>query len=316
MGMRWGEDWLWEATLPMGIRSGCAIFEAFSSAVQFLAEKRGCGPMSHVLDDFLWIGLPLSESHIIMFIANMEERGYARVTIRTFISALSYPHKMRSLLDPARGWVVKKMLDTVGEGQGRRDRLPIGEKLMLRMVKTSNRQWNPEKARLMTAIFMILYHDCLWIGEAVVSEGNLENMLKRSQVEVLRVGRAGHDAVLRMHTFKHNKSQKQVSIRVKGSVKSCPVCSIMEYLAWQDSEKVGASQPVFVWNNIRLVNGEADGQGHKGCFETPGRSEHRVLNTQLQNRQSNRGSGNGSIRCPTKGSGKMEELSLLKLHQA
>ncbi len=57
LGMRWGEDWLWDATLPMGIWSGCAIFEAFSSAVQFLAEKRGCGPMSHVLDDFLWIAL-------------------------------------------------------------------------------------------------------------------------------------------------------------------------------------------------------------------------------------------------------------------
>ncbi len=41
---------------------------------------------------------------------------------------------------------------------------------------------------------------------------NLENVLKRSQVEVVRVVRSGHDAVLNMHTFKHNKSQKQVSI--------------------------------------------------------------------------------------------------------
>ncbi len=41
----------------MGIRSGCAIFEAFSSAVLFLAERSGCGPMSHVLDDFLLITL-------------------------------------------------------------------------------------------------------------------------------------------------------------------------------------------------------------------------------------------------------------------
>ncbi len=64
------------------------------------------------------IVVPLSESHIIMFIAHMEERGYARATIRTFISTLSYPHNMSSLPDPARGWVVKKMLDTVREGQG------------------------------------------------------------------------------------------------------------------------------------------------------------------------------------------------------
>ncbi len=161
----------------------------------------------------------------------MEERGYARATIRTFISALSYPHKMRSLPDPARGSVVKKMLDTVGEGQVRRDRLPIMEELLLRMVEMANRQWDPEKARLMTAIFMILYHGCLQIGEAVVSETDLENVLKRSQLEVIRVGRSGHDAVLRMHTFKLNKSQKQRSIRINGSVKGCPVCSIVEYFA-------------------------------------------------------------------------------------
>ncbi len=137
---------------------------------------------------------------------------------------------------------MKKMLDTVGEGQGRRDRLPIAEKLMLRMVKVANRQWDPEKTRLMTAIFLILYHGCLRIGEAVVSEGNLENVLTRSQVEVVRVGRSEHDAVLCMHTFKHNKSQKQVVIQVKDSVKVCPVCSIMEHLAWRDSAKVGANQ--------------------------------------------------------------------------
>ncbi len=64
------------------------------------------------------IVVPISDSHIIMFIAHMEERGYARATIRTFISALSYPHKIRSLPDLARGWVVKKMLDTVGKARG------------------------------------------------------------------------------------------------------------------------------------------------------------------------------------------------------
>ncbi len=122
----------------------------------------------------------------------------------------------------------------------------------------------------------------------------MENTLKRSQVEVVRVGRSGHDAVLCMHTFKHNKSQKQVSIQVKGSVKRCPVCSIVESTS--------------VW--------EAGVQGSRGRFGTPGRGEHRVLNTQLQNLQSNRRSGKGSIRCPAKGSGVMEELSLLKLHQA
>ncbi len=48
LGIRWFKDWLWDCTLPMGLRSGCAIFETFSNAIQFLAETRGCGRMSHV----------------------------------------------------------------------------------------------------------------------------------------------------------------------------------------------------------------------------------------------------------------------------
>ncbi len=63
------------------------------------------------------IVVPLSENHIVMFIANMEELRYVRVTIRTFISALSYLHTMMGLTDPAKGLVEKKMLDTVGRAK-------------------------------------------------------------------------------------------------------------------------------------------------------------------------------------------------------
>ncbi len=52
-GIKWFEDWLWDCTLTMGSRSGCAIFKTFSHAVQFLSESRGCGDISHMLDDFL-----------------------------------------------------------------------------------------------------------------------------------------------------------------------------------------------------------------------------------------------------------------------
>ncbi len=98
------------------------------------------------------------------------------------------------------------------------------------------------------------------LGEHVVEEPS----------GIVRVGRSGHDAALHMHTFKHNKSQKQVSIRVKGSVKGCPVCCIVEYLAWRDSEKVGASQPVFVWNNVRPVMARQVAKAVKDILELLG----------------------------------------------
>jgi len=53
--MKWFGDYLFVCTLPMGCRSGCAIFEALSTALQHILEVKGLGPLCHILDDFLLI---------------------------------------------------------------------------------------------------------------------------------------------------------------------------------------------------------------------------------------------------------------------
>lgn len=55
LGIKWGKYYMWDATLPMGCRSGAQLFEEFSTALQHIAEHEGCGPMCHVLDDFLLV---------------------------------------------------------------------------------------------------------------------------------------------------------------------------------------------------------------------------------------------------------------------
>ncbi len=64
LGIRWFKDWFCDCTLPMGSRSGCAISETFSDAIQLLAEARGCGKMNHVLDDFLMVSAIKSQSDV------------------------------------------------------------------------------------------------------------------------------------------------------------------------------------------------------------------------------------------------------------
>ncbi len=55
LGIKWFQHWLSDATLPMGSRSSCAIFETFSEALQHLAQWKGCGNMCYVLDDCLMV---------------------------------------------------------------------------------------------------------------------------------------------------------------------------------------------------------------------------------------------------------------------
>ena len=57
LGMKWHGQYYYDRCLPMGASSSCAIFEKFSTALQWITEKliKDCYVV-HVLDDFLFIG--------------------------------------------------------------------------------------------------------------------------------------------------------------------------------------------------------------------------------------------------------------------
>ena len=57
LGFTWRKQFYYDTHLPMGCRRSCAIFEAFSTAIQWICiNKLGCKYMSHILDDFMFVG--------------------------------------------------------------------------------------------------------------------------------------------------------------------------------------------------------------------------------------------------------------------
>lgn len=62
LGFKWENDYYFDSTLPMGCSSSCAIFEEFSSALQWAAkDKMGIQYMIHILDDFLIVNHTLQD---------------------------------------------------------------------------------------------------------------------------------------------------------------------------------------------------------------------------------------------------------------
>lgn len=59
LGIRWKDKFLYDTCLPMGSSSSCAIFERFSTALQWIAQNK-CNIQNivHILDDFLFICPP------------------------------------------------------------------------------------------------------------------------------------------------------------------------------------------------------------------------------------------------------------------
>ena len=77
LGMKWQNSYYFDRCLPMGCSSSCAIFEAFSTVLEWLAINRlGVSGVLHILDDFL-------------FIADSQDKCHADLTKVTFIQSLA-----------------------------------------------------------------------------------------------------------------------------------------------------------------------------------------------------------------------------------
>ena len=56
LGIKWDNQYYFDRCLAMGLKSSCAIFEKFSSSLEWLAIHRLKAPaVLHILDDFLFI---------------------------------------------------------------------------------------------------------------------------------------------------------------------------------------------------------------------------------------------------------------------
>ena len=56
LGMKWENLYYFDRTLPMGLSSSCSIFEAVSSALEWISvHQLRANSVLHILDDFLFI---------------------------------------------------------------------------------------------------------------------------------------------------------------------------------------------------------------------------------------------------------------------
>ncbi len=62
LGFCWNGQYYHDRCLPFGCSASCKIFEAFSTAIQWiLTAKFGVEHMSHIIDDFMFVGPPQSD---------------------------------------------------------------------------------------------------------------------------------------------------------------------------------------------------------------------------------------------------------------
>ena len=178
--------------------------------------------------------LPLMPATIALFIAYLFERNYASSTVNTYISALSYSHKLSGLPDPTRVFYIIQMLKGYGKNRARLDsRLPITLPILQRLIEVSPRLTGSQyQICQFKAMCSLAFFAFLRIGEMTATNNaggqplQLQNLAfsydSGNQVVGIR---------LTFHDFKHNYNQRPFTLTINSQGSCCPVQLLLEYFA-------------------------------------------------------------------------------------
>ena len=145
--------------------------------------------------------LPIPISAILLFLTHLHRSSLAPSTIRSAGSALGYLHKINSLPDPTTAFIVQKLLTGMSKGAQRDDiRLPITRGILHRLLgATIAMGLHSYKTTMLRALYLLLFHGFLRIGEATTSSGSTTSLLLSD------VSTAATTARVTLRQFKHSR---------------------------------------------------------------------------------------------------------------
>ena len=112
------------------------------------------------------IKLPLSTATIALFISYLRARKLAASTITSYLSAISYVHKMKGLRDPTKAFLIQKLLIAVSKQRSPDTRLPITKPVLFQLVRSLQHTNSSAVQRtLFTAMFLTAFYGFFRIGE-------------------------------------------------------------------------------------------------------------------------------------------------------
>lgn len=180
--------------------------------------------------------LPLSVTTISLFIAYLFKKQFAPSTISTYLSALGYVHKMLSISDNTRSFLVDKLVTgTYRLSQTLDTRLPITIPILNSMLTAlPSLIISPYEQCLFKAMFLFAFSTFARIGELVaVKNIPLDHIVQLSDVSLSSVHGEVKEVTVSFRKFKHNIKEGAKTITFSDSnvgTKDSPISSLVSFL--------------------------------------------------------------------------------------
>lgn len=208
---------------------------------------------------------PATSDEVCLFVAHLYNTGYQPSTIRNYLSAISFRHKIPDSLDPTVGFKVTKVLQgalSLSKKTGKPVLKPITKSILHALIgATKYCILDNYQCLMYKALFLISFYACLRAGE-VVHTNKTSHTLLLNQVR-LHDTQCGKGYEIFFNSYKHSGlAQPKVIIEPLHS-KYCPVGALRKYITARGNQP----GPLFMTQEGRALNRQEFSTALKECLE-------------------------------------------------
>ena len=197
---------------------------------------------------------PLSSDNLALFLAFLAEKNYAGSTVTTYISALSFPHRLAGWPDPTKSEMVKLALRGYSKLYPSQDpTLPITLPILERIITACDDVLSVSYQRkLIKAMYAFAFFAALRVGVITGGTGqHAKNVITIDQFFFLRDELNNIVAVkLVLKYYKHSDPTKPVELIMYREHPICPVSLMLDYVTLRGS----APGPLFCWADGAVIS--------------------------------------------------------------
>lgn len=178
--------------------------------------------------------LPLTPVTLTLFVSYLHACQLAPATVTSYLSAISYVHKLRGLSDPTKTFVIQKLLTAVNRSRSADIRLPITRSILHQLLGSLQHTNSSASQRTtLSAMFLVAFYGFFRVGELTTkSRDSSSHVIQYSNVS-FRTNSADICGVkITLTRFKHNTNNRPHDIIIdrEDSLPFCPVKSLLAYL--------------------------------------------------------------------------------------
>ena len=175
----------------------------------------------------------MTTSTLALYIAHLFNLKMSPRTISSYLSAISYLHKVQSLPDPAKHFIIQKLVAGAYRLRPSVDmRLPITAPILTKIIHAAQVCLSGYNKTLFSAMFAFAFYTYARVGELTdAGPSSSKNALQLKDVSVLTKQNQPMAVKVSFSKFKHNWSGQTHLISFSATGCSpCPVALFISYL--------------------------------------------------------------------------------------